>query len=396
MKARLAGMFVVTAVLASLLAGLGRPASGQEFPPNQTLTFYGEVSIYGVTDPDGMVITARIDDWESKPIVVGNPLEGSYQFIFIDAPLELIGNEIVFWLDDQVQADEKSIFAFLPTVKDAAGIEQFIYINGQLSKRLNWQLNQQRQLNLRFPFAPIATATPTPVPPTPTSTPVVLGPTFYEGRVRAGSIPPPDGTLIYAVIDDYVTTFAQVFGGEYFLTVNPSLEKYDGGTVEFFIGEVKALQSDMFEDGTHNENFLLVFPPLPTPTPTVAPTATPVPTETPTPTNTPVPTSTPVPPVPTVPTSTPTPTPEPTRTPTPTPTPTVVPTATPTPTPIANLTATAAALETAIAEGVAAKEAEGGTCSIREGGPAGLGNIALLLAPLALFAWRRFDREVRR
>jgi hypothetical protein len=39
MKARLAGMFVVTAVLASLLAGLGRTASGQEFPPNQTLTF---------------------------------------------------------------------------------------------------------------------------------------------------------------------------------------------------------------------------------------------------------------------------------------------------------------------------------------------------------------------
>ena len=382
MKARLAGMFVVTAVLASLFAGLGRPASGQEFPPNQTLTFYGEVLISGGTDPDGMVITARIDDWESKPIVVGNPLEGSYQFIFIDAPLELVGNEIVFWLDDQVQADEKSIFAFLPTTKDPAGNDHFIYINGQLKMKLDWQLNQQRQLNLRFPSAPIATATPTPVPPTPTSTPVVLGATFYEGRVRAGSIPPPDGTLIYAVIDDYVTTFAQVFGGEYFLTVDPSLGKYDGGTVEFFIGEVKALQSDMFEDGIHKESFLLVFPPLPTPTPTA--TATPVPTETPTPTNTPVPTSTP------------TPTPEPTRTPTPTPTPTVLPTATPTPTPIANLTATAAALETAIAEGVAAKEAEGGACSIREGGPAGLGNIALLLAPLALFAWRRFEREVRR
>ena len=113
MKARLAGMFVVTAVLASLFAGLGRPASGQEFPPNQTLTFYGEVLISGGTDPDGMVITARIDDWESKPIVVGNPLEGSYQFIFIDAPLELLSNEIVFWLDDQVQADERVIEVYL-------------------------------------------------------------------------------------------------------------------------------------------------------------------------------------------------------------------------------------------------------------------------------------------
>jgi len=167
------------------------------------------------------------------------------------------------------------------------------------------------------------------------------------------------------VIDDYVTNFAEVFNGEYFLTVDPLFEQYDGRDVEFYIGETKSLQTDRFEDGTRRQNFLLVFPPLPTPTP--------------------------VPPTPT-PTNTPTPTPEPTRTPTPTPTPTVAPTATPTPTPIPDMTATAEAEATATAE---AKEADGGSCSAREGGPAALGNLALLLAPLALLAWRRFERNAR-
>ncbi len=391
MKARLAGMLIVTAVLAALIAGFGRQASAQAgLPKSQTITLHGEVIISGGTDPNGMVLVARIDDWESKPVIIGVPLEGvytvenNYQFIFIDAPVELVGKDIVFWLEDQAQADEKTPFAFLPITIDVFGNEQFTYLNGQLIMTLDWGLPQLRRQDLRFPFAPIPTATPTPVPPTPTATPVILEVSFYEGRVRTGSIPPPDGTLIYAVIDDYVTEFAQVFNGEYFLTADPSLEKYDGATVDFYIGEIKAFQTDEFESGARRENFLLVFPPLPTPTPTVAPTATLVPTETPTPTNTPTPTSTP------------TPTPEPTRTPTPTPTPTVVPTATPTPTPIPDITATAEAQVTAIAVAVAAaREAEGGACSAREGGPAGLGNVAMLLAPLALFAWRRFERNAR-
>ena len=387
MKARLAGMLIVTAVLAGLIVGFGEQVNAQEgLPKSQTITLYGEVFISGDVDPNGMVVIARIDDWESEPITIGVPIEGeytvkdNYQFIYIDAPVELVGRDIVFWLEDQVQADEQTPFAFLPTTVDIFGVEQFVYINGELVKTLDWGLPQLRRLDLRFPFAPVPTATPTPIPASPTATPVVLAPSFYEGNVRAGSLPPPDGTLIYAVIDDYVTEFAQVFGGQYFLTIDPNLEKYDGGTVEFFIGDIKAFQSDEFTDGVRKENFLLVFPPLPTPTPTVTPTPTPVPTETPVPTNTPIPTSTP------------TPTPEPTRTPTPTPTPTVVPSATPTPTPIADVTATAEAIETVVAELVAA---EGGACSIREGGPAGLGNIALLLAPLALLAWRRIERSAR-
>lgn len=368
MKARLAGMLILTAVLASLIAWPTWRVSAQDIPVSQTITLHGEVSIAGGADPNGMEVTARIGAWESKPVVIGQPLEDNYQFIFIDAPVGLVGQEIEFWLEDQVQADQTTLFVFF---------DRFGNI------KLDWPLPQLRVQNLHFPAVPVATATPSPIPASPTSTPVVLEATFYEGSIRTGSLPPADGTLVYAVIDDYVSGFAQVFNGQYFLTVDPRLEKYDKGTVEFFIGDIRSFQTDEFESDVRRENFLLVFPPLPTPTPTVTPSPTLVPTNTPTPTNTPVPTNTP------------TPTPEPTRTPTPTPTPTVVPTATPTPTPIANTTATAEALETAIAVGVEAEKSEGGACSIREGGPAGLGNVALLLAPLALLAWRRLERKTR-
>jgi hypothetical protein len=360
MKARLVGMLIATAVLAGLIAGFGERANAQgEIPQIKAITLHGEVTISGGIDPNGMIITAKIDDWVSNSVVVGEQSPNGFVGLFIHAPNDLVGKDVTFWLEDQVQSDEKTPYAF---------INQF----GTL--KLDWALPQLRQQNLRFPFAPIPTPTPTSIPASPTATPVILGPTFYEGRVRTGSVPPPDGTLIYAVIDDYVTSFASVFNGEYFLTVDPFDEKYDNRPVEFFIGEIKALQGDVFEDGVHRQNFLLVFPPLPTPTP--EPTQTPTPTQAPTPT----------------PTNTPTPTPEPTRTPTPTPTPTVVPTATPTPTPIVDAPATVAAEATAAAA-IVADAADSGSCSAREGGPAGLGNVALLLAPLALLAWRRLDRN---
>lgn len=404
-------MLIVTAVLAGLIVGIGGMANAQELPKAQFLNLHGKVTIDDGTDPNGMSIVARIGDWESTPIIIGTPTVGEYQTILVSAPVDLIGGDITFRIEDQIDSNESTAFLYIPTTIDAEGNVLNIYANGKLVTKTDWSYPQLRRVDLTFSSAPIPTPTITPTPtPTavPTSTPIVLQPAFYEGRLRAGSIPPPDGTLIHAVIDDYVSEFASVFtGGEYFLTVDPILEVYAGRPVEFFIGDLKALQSDAFESGAHRENFLLAFPPLPTPTPTPTLTPTPVPTETPLPTLTPTPTPTPEPtrtptptstPTPTpkptltpTPTSTPTPTPEPTRTPTPTPTPTVVPTSTPTPTPIADLAATAEAEETA--EAIAAAETDGGSCNARAGGPAGLGNVALLLAPLALLAWRRLERK---
>ena len=376
MKVRLAGMLIVTAVLAGLIVGIGGMANAQDLPKAQFLNLHGKVTIDDGTDPNGMSITAMIGDWESKSIIIGNPTTDEYQTILIDAPDDLVGESISFRLENQIEARETTLFLFVPTTIDAEGNVLNVYANGKLLTKADWSYPQLRKVDLTFPSAPIATPTITPIPASPTNTPVVLRPTFYEGRIRTGSIPPPEGTLIYAVIDDYVSQFASVFDGEYFLTVDPVLEAYLGRPVEFFIGDIKALQSDTFESGTRKENFILAFPPLPTPTPTPTLTPTPIPTETPVP--------------PTV-TPTPTPTPEPTRTPTPTPTPTAVPTSTPTPTPIADLTATVEAEETA--EAIVAAEADSGSCSAREGGPASLGNVALLLAPLALLAWRRLERR---
>jgi hypothetical protein len=365
MKARLLGMLFATAVMASLISGITEQASAQAGDPSTMpaasfVTLHGKVVIAGDLDPNGMIITAKIDDWESNPVVIGDHTQYKY-VLLVNAPKDYIGKDITLWLEDQVQALQTT---------------PFVYVNeSDNSYALEWELPQLRELDIEFAAAPVPTPTPTMIPPTPTATPVILAPTFYEGRIRAGSIPPPDGTLIYAVIDDYVTTDASVFGGQYFLTVDPLMEKYDGQIVEFFIGDMKAIQSDIFVNGEPRDDFLLVFPTLPTPTP-IPPT--------PTMTSTPEPTSTPVP------TVTPTPTPEPTRTPTPTPTPTMLPTSTPTPTPIA--IATAPIVENT-SEGAKEEEESGGVCSAREGGPASIGTLALLLAPLALLGWRRLDNK---
>jgi hypothetical protein len=366
MKARLLGILLATAVLAGLASGITEHAKAQEgdpgtMPAASFVTLHGTVVIAGGLNPSGMTIKAKIGEWESNPVIVGDHTEGKY-VILVNAPSTYIGQNITFWLDDQVEALQTS---------------PFVFINKDGSYTLAWELPQLRELDIEFATAPVPTPTATMVPPTPTATPVILAPTFYEGRVRAGSIPPTDGTLIYAVIDDYVTAEASVFGGQYFLTVDPLMEKYDGQRVDFFIGDQKAIQSDIFVNREPRNDFLLVFPALPTPTP-VPPT--------PTMTSTPEPTITPVP------TITPTPTPEPTRTPTPTPTPTVLPTSTPTPTPIAIATKAIVENTSAVAE---EEEEGGGVCSAREGGPASLGNLALLLAPLALLGWRRLDKSVR-
>lgn len=353
-------MLIVTAVLAGLIATAGNKAQAQsDIPGISAVTLYGSVSILGGIDPNGMVLTARIDDWESSPVVIGEQGDSSYVALFIHAPGQYIGRDVTFWLEDQVQADETTPYAYLR----ADG--------GSVAK---WELPQMRQLDLSFQFAPAPTPTVTPVPPTPTSTPVFVEPAYYEGRVRAGSVPPPDGTLIRAVIGGYVSNPSEVFDGRYFIGIDPQDEIYLGETVEFYIGQMVATQTASYVSGASVENFLLVFPPLPTPIP---PTATPTVTPTATPT------------------MTPTPTVEPTRTPTPTPTPTPMPTATPTPTPIAILVdGTATAIAVASAE-VDSKEGEGGLCSAREGGPASMGMLAIVLSPMALFLWRRIERSSR-
>jgi len=369
MQSKLIIILVVTAAFAALTVGLEQRVSAQGSVPSiRAVTVYGEIEVSGGGNPNGLLLTARVGDWESEPVIVGEQTENKYVGLFVHAPLDLVGEEVTFWLSGQVQADETTTFAYYDRTMPAQ------------PWRIEWSLPQLRELDLRFPFKPVPTPTATQIPPTNTAIPVVLEPTFYEGRVRAGSLPPPDGTLIYAVIDDYTSETAQVFSGEFFLVVNPISGQYDGRTVEFFIGDIKALQTHAFEDDVTRQDFLLVFPALPTPTPEPTPTPTLVP-----PTPTTVPTQTP----------TPTPTVRPTRTPTPTPTPTVGPTATPPPTPIPTKVPPTVELQAPEVISEEEEEGGGGLCSARQGGPASIGIIGILMAPLALLAWRRFGKRIR-
>ena len=97
--------------------------------------------------------------------------------------------------------------------------------------KLDWALPQLESWIYLFIFSS-SYSTPT---LTPTPTPVIVEPTFYEGVIRAGSIPPPDGTLIFAQIDDYTTEPAQTFdNGKFFITADPVLDSYVGKIVHFY------------------------------------------------------------------------------------------------------------------------------------------------------------------
>ena len=174
-----------------------------------------------------------------------------------------------------------------------------------------WSLPILRRLDLTFSTGPIATPTQT---FTPTATAVLLEPAFLSGTAFSGSSTPPDGTLIYAKIEEYQSEVVPILNGRFTLVLNPVAEEFGGKPVNFFLSSFQSLQPYRFTAGESRTDLIILFPPLPTPTPTLTPTLTP--------TNTPTVT----------PTATATPTVEPTRTPTPTPTPTPTATLTPTPT----------------------------------------------------------------
>jgi len=119
MKARLVLVLIVTLVLAGLISGLGERANAQgEIPSISAITLHGFVTISGGADPNGMTLTAKIDDWVSNSVVVGEQAENQFVGLFIHGPNNLIGKNVTFWLEDQVMADEKTPYAFLDVFGD--------------------------------------------------------------------------------------------------------------------------------------------------------------------------------------------------------------------------------------------------------------------------------------
>ncbi len=326
-------------------------------PILQAIVFNGNVTINGEQPAySGFTITARISDkWESPPVVVGSlpdrPSQYAHLLVAPEKELDLVGSQIEFWLDGQVLSTTANWYAV---------INEF---SNQICGGCTWTFPILRQVDLDFPNLPEATPT---VTPTYTPSPEILRPAFFTGKARTPKGPLPEGSEIYAVVgSDFRSANIQVFGGDYFLTMDVVDKKYRDAPVVFYLidrndptGAPRFLEAlsppGAFVGGQQFENFSLVFPDLlptltPTPTPTDTPTITPTPTDTATPTETatPVPTATHTPTLTPTQTSTPsptnTPTPVPTNTPTltptsaptvvPSPTPTDVPTATPTPEP---------------------------------------------------------------
>tara|TARA_A100001037_G_scaffold131028_1_gene118757 strand:- start:944 stop:1996 length:1053 start_codon:yes stop_codon:yes gene_type:complete len=343
MKSKFLLLVSLSLVLTLLITSNDKDLFAQaDVPEIKAITLYGSLSISGGADPNGMKLTARIGNYETEPVIIGEKNSNKYVGLFVNPPSvpDLAGQNIEFVLESQIIASQTTPYMY----EDTTG-----------KYKLDWALPQLRELNLSFSSAPVATPTPT---LTPTPTPVIVEPTFYEGVIRAGSIPPPDGTLIFAQIDDYTSEPAQTFdNGKFFITADPVFDSYVGKVVDFYIGSNKALQSKTFTPGQYESDFILVFSAFPTPTSTPLP-----PTQTPTPTSTP----------------------EPTRTPTPTPTPTMAPIPTPTPTPLS---------DDSSSDKVALSNGDGdsgsGDC-LASGGRANLGNIMLLISPLLFLTFRRF------
>lgn len=376
MKLKFAAVLIATLAAAGAVSLLASRTSAQtatpERPPEfRILILQGNITAGGKPVAAGFTLTARIGSYETRPVVTGAVSSGRYVGLQIGPQTANEGGTIEFWLDGQVKAKQTEFFG--PRIPEP---------DGRACAGCPWSLPILRSFDLTFDTAPVATPTPTFTPtqtPTPTSTPVVLAPTFYSGRAIAGNANPPDGTEIFARIDDYLSGATTIQGGRFEIFIDPVLEKYKGKPVEFFIGDLKARQTPTFIGGQTISDLNLGFPALPTPTPTPTPTETPTPTATPTSTPSPTPTPTATP--------TATATPEPTRTPTPTATrtPTPTPTATPTPLPDLGATATAEAL-------ILKEQDKGGMCN-SSGGNASTGMIGLFAIPLVLAAWQRWKKE---
>lgn len=373
-------MRLATLTLAALLIGwlavhLHGVVMAQPVTPLPAPAVYrGSAEVGGGAVPDGLTIVARIaPGYETAPVTVK---DGRYLLLMVSPPDSTFVDKTITFHLDGVQAHQTERFE--PGKEGPT--------KGSLLV-----------LNLTFSNLPLPTPTPVPEPtstPTSTPTPQVAHPAVFSGSVVVAGIRVPPGSQLVAQIGDYESFPAVIEEDDTYrnLVVDPNEFGLIGETITFYLNGVLSRTSDLYESGSINKEFDLVFVGVPTVTP-VPPTATPVPptpTATPTATPTPVPTATPTPVPPTATPIPPTPTPTPTATPTPIPTATatpVPPTATLVP-PTSTPTPPAAVLPF-ITTTTPARPA--GQCIAVVGAPlaSGLANLLFLLAPVGMILGHR-------
>lgn len=324
---------VVTALLLAVLfagvVGAGSTSTRAQGFPSLGFTLYqGSVTVAGQPAADGLEIRARIVGTSHVSPVVTTE-NGRYIALQLGPVENVDGSEIEFVLENQIVATTRDTY-FIPN----CGAEP---------------CPQSRVFNVVFASAPLV---PTAVPSLPAR---------YSGFISAGGALPPDSSsLTVRIGSSYEVTGGSISGDDFSIIVDPQDISLTGTAVEFFLGGIRSTQTVPYQPGEILANIILTFSSLPEPTP--------VPTPVPEPTATPAPTATP----------------QPTRTPTPVPTNTPAPTATATPTPFPP-TATPQVETTATP--VSGGDEGGGLCSANTGGPASVGQIGILLAPLALALW---------
>ena len=241
LKLRLAAVAIISMALAGAVfaATSSRTNAQAGLPQFRVITYLGIVTIGGQPAQDGLLITARVGNYESEPVKVGGEpgqgvSSGTYSLNVGPAP-DFEGLEIEFWIEGQVKADQTGeLFGPIEPGKDTVCLG------------CPWSLPILRRLDLTFSTGPVATPTQT---FTPTATAVILEPAFLSGTAFSGSSTPPDGTLIYAKIDEYQSEVVPILNGRFTLVLNPVAEEFGGKPVNFFLSSFQSLQPYRFTAG---------------------------------------------------------------------------------------------------------------------------------------------------
>ena len=88
----------LSVLILSLIMTSGIVFADSEVPAITSLTFYGNVDVSGSSNPDEYYIKARIDDWESQPVVIGEFKTYMFHGLFVYPPKEYIGKTKTFCL----------------------------------------------------------------------------------------------------------------------------------------------------------------------------------------------------------------------------------------------------------------------------------------------------------
>ena len=143
MKKAISFYILIVCVMSAIIAGsTSITVQGAEVPQITSLIFFGGVEIPNGDSADGYKLTAKMGDYETKPVIVGGDgPSGRYYGLLVNPPQGThVGDTIEFWLEGQILAGETEVF---------------LYQNPNGSYDTNWTLPQQREFDLSFSNKPV-------------------------------------------------------------------------------------------------------------------------------------------------------------------------------------------------------------------------------------------------